>query len=126
MPHPAPPPAPQTAQLRTAFTAMHWVGWTFEAALADPVRRDIITHIASHWHRRPMENIVSVSRIEQLAQRAALHAHSARHVNPYPEHSAAGGLFTRCFDAEQKRLKSHATPAQAATETIATRKDMNA
>lgn len=114
------PTQPSDAYLRTAFAAMAWLGWTFEAAMHDPVRSDILTHIASHWPRRPMENIVSVSRIAQLASRAALHDSSASAANPYPEHSAAGTLFAKCFDAEKKRLEAEAARAQSATESIAT------
>ena len=113
------PTPPSDAYLRTAFAAMAWVGWTFEAAMHDPVRRDIVTFIASHWPHRPMENIVSVSRIEQLAQRAALHERSAQRANPYPEHSAAGGLFAKCFEAEKKRQTAHIPRAQSASETTA-------
>lgn len=29
-------------QLRAAFEAMAWTGWTFEAAMADPIRRRVV------------------------------------------------------------------------------------
>ena len=104
---------------RLAFDALAWVGITFEAAMADPTRREIIEHIATRWPQK-MENIVPISRIEQLAQRAAAHYVSARDANPYPDNSAAGGLFVKCFHAKQKILAAQVMQAQAAIETIAT------
>ncbi len=116
-------PSPPDTQLRVAFTAMHWVGWTFEAAMADPLRRGILAHKASHCHRRAMETIVFVSRIELLASRAAGYAKSAADANPYPPQSAAWRLFAKCFDAELKRRQTLTQPAQAAIKNVVTKKD---
>ena len=105
---------------RLAFEALYWAGLTFDAAMHDPARRDTIEFIATRWPERPMENIVSISRISWLATDAAQRHHSARDANPYTEHSAAGGLFIKCFYLEKKRLAALSTPAQAAIETVAT------
>ena len=110
---------PQRLRQHLAFEALCWPGLTFDAAMHDPVRRDIIELIAIRWPQRPMENIVSISRISWLATDAAQRHRSARDANPYTEHSAAGGLFTKCFDLERKRLLVHAAAAQAAIETVA-------
>lgn len=108
------------AYQRMAFAALHWVGWTFEAAMADPTRREITEFIATRWPKRNMETIVPISKIERLARLAATQHGSVREANPYPEHSAAGGLFARCFAAEKNKHTSPATRAQAAIETVAT------
>lgn len=104
---------------RLAFDCLCWPGLSFEAAMHCPVRRDIIELIATRWPHRPMENIVSISRISWLATDAAQRHRTPREPNPYPEHSAAGQLFAKCFNLEQKRLSAQATQAQAATESIA-------
>ena len=105
---------------RLAFDCLCWTGVTFEAALLDPGRRGVIDHIATHWPHKPMENIASISRISQLATGAAQRHRSARDANPYTDHSAAGQLFARCFDLEQKRLLALAPQAPPATESVAT------
>lgn len=104
---------------RVAFTCLCWAGLTFEAALFDAGRRDIIDHIATHWPHRPMENIVSISRISYLATDAARRRCTLRDVNPYPEHSAPGQLFAKCFHLEQKHLLAQATRARTAIESVA-------
>lgn len=101
-----------------AFVALGWPG-TFEAAMQCTARRDILEHIATWWPKRPMENIVSISRIDLLATNAARRGDTLRSANPYPEHSAPGQLFAKCFDLEQKRLSALALKDQEATETIA-------
>ena len=59
-----------------------------------------------------MENIVSISKIDLLATDAARRGDNAHSANPYPEHSAPGQLWLKCFAAEQARL-ALATAAQA-------------
>ena len=100
--------------VRLAFEAIDWPHLTFEAAMKDTVRRDILEFIATHWPQRPMTNIVSISRIDLLATDAARRGDHARSANPYPEHSAPGQLWLKCFAAEQARL-ALATAAQAAS-----------
>jgi hypothetical protein len=107
------------AYQRIAFDALHWVGWTFEAAMQDSTRREIIKYIAIRWPKT-MDNVIPISRIEKLAHQAAGLHDTAGQANPYPEHSAAGGLFARCFDAEKNRRKVLAAKAHAAIETVAT------
>ena len=109
-----------TVYLRKAFEALNWPDVTFHDAMRCPARGNIIELIAIRWPQRPMENIVSISRISWLATDAAQRHRSARDANPYTEHSAAGGLFIKCFDLEKKRLLAHAVAAQAAVETVAT------
>lgn len=110
------PPAPlhhnPALYERPAFDALHWPGHTFEAAMSDPARRDIIEFIATRWPQKPMENIVPISRICQLATGAARTHSTAREANPYPEHSAAGGLYAQCFELEKARIAA----VKAATE----------
>lgn len=119
MPSPAKPLAfDPDVYLRPAFEALNWQGLAFEAAMQDPARRDIITFIATRWPQRPMENIVSVSRIDWLATDAATRCRTAHEANPYPEHSAAGQLFAKCFDAAQKRLSAQVPRVCAATESV--------
>lgn len=103
---------------RLAFECLCWAGLTFDAALLDPGRRDIIDHIATHWPHRPMDNIVSISRISYLATDAARRHSTLRDANPYPDHSAPGQLFAKCFDLEQKHLLAQASRAQVATESV--------
>lgn len=104
---------------RPAFDCLCWADMTFEAALLDPARRDIIEFIAIHWPHRPMENIASISRISWLATDAAQRHRSARDANPYTDHSAAGQLFAKCFRLEQKRLLALASRAQPAIDSVA-------
>lgn len=117
------PPAPlhhnPALYLRVAFEALHWPGPTFEAAMHDPARCEIIELIATRWPEKRMENIVSISKINWLATDAAARHRTAREANPYPEHSVPGELFVKCFNLEQKRLLAHTLQAQVATETIA-------
>lgn len=118
MPEPATPPAFNPAlYLRPAFECLHWPSHTFDAAMQDPARRAIIEFIATCWPQRPMENVVPISRICQLATGAARHHATAREANPYPEHSAAGGLYAQCFDLEKARMTAAAAATQPAGET---------
>lgn len=103
---------------RLAFDALYWVGWTFEAAMNDRTRREIIELIATRWPKS-MENIISIRRIEQLAHKAAGQYASARDANPYPDSSAAGCLFVKCFEAEQNLHKALAQQQQPAIKTTA-------
>ena len=105
--------------LRVAFEALHWPATTFEAAMHCIARRDIIELIATQWPQRPMENMVSISKINLQASVAAAHYRTAQSANPYPEQSAPGLLFAKCFHLEQKRMLAPASPVHAATETIA-------
>lgn len=107
------------AYLRPAFDALNWPDLAFDAAMRCPMRRDIIELIATCWPAKPMENIVSISRINWLAIDAAQRCRTAREALPYSEHSAAGQLFAKCFDLEKKRLSALALPAQSATENVA-------
>lgn len=50
---PAQPLAPE--HLRAAFEAMHWMGWTYEAAMADPVRSRLVQWRACQLRRREQE-----------------------------------------------------------------------
>lgn len=43
---------PTTAQLQAAFEAFAWVGWTFEAALADPLRARLLRARACQMRTR--------------------------------------------------------------------------
>lgn len=99
-----------------AFAALGWPG-SFEAAMQDTARRDILDHIATHWPRKPMDNIVSISRIDLLASNAAKRGATARSDNPYPEHSAPGQLWLKCFSAERDRINQ---AAQAQAESVYT------
>ena len=100
--------------LHTAFVALHWPHLTFEAAMHDTARADIIKFIATHWPQRPMHHIVSVSKIDLMATDAARRGASARGTNPYSDHSPPGQLWLKCFAAEQTRL-TLAAAAQAAS-----------
>lgn len=44
-----------TEQLQAAFQAFHWAGWTFEAAMADPVRSRIVKGRACAMRTRQMQ-----------------------------------------------------------------------
>ena len=103
---------------RLAFIALNWQGLRFEVAMQCPVRRGTIEFIATHWPKRPMEHIVSISRVDWLATDAAQRHTTAQSANPYTEHSAAGGLFIKCFNAEKTRM-AQAAQAQTAIENIA-------
>lgn len=116
---PAALPHNPAAYLHAAFTALHWPGLTFEAAMQCTARRAILDLIATRWPEKRMENIVLISRIDLLATNAARRGDALRSANPYPEHSAPGQLFAKCFDLEQKRLSALALKAQEATKTIA-------
>lgn len=119
MSSPAPrPPIPSSSRQRLAFEALYWVGWTFEAAMNDGTRREIIELIATRWPKS-MENIIPIRRIEQLAHKAAGQYASARDANPYPDSSAAGGLFVKCFEAEQNRRKALSQQDPSAIQTAA-------
>ena len=104
--------------LRPAFQALNWPGMEFKDSMFDPARFEIIEFIATHWPKRPMEHIVSISRVDWLATDAAQRHTTAQSANPYTEHSAAGGLFIKCFNAEKTRI-AQAAQAQAAIENIA-------
>ena len=105
------------AYLRTAFVALHWPHLAFEAAMQDAARREIIEHIATWWPQRPMENIVSISRIDMQATDAARRGATACSAIPYPDHTPAGQLWLKCFAAEQQRL---ARALQAQAESVYT------
>jgi len=55
------------AHRRAAFAAMHWTGWTFEAAMATPTRRAVIDVRAAQL--RTAEFKRSATRTVQLVRR---------------------------------------------------------
>lgn len=106
------------AYLRIAFDALNWTGCTFEAAMQQPTRRQIIEFIANYYPQK-METIVLIGRIEQLANKAALHHPRASDAQPYPAHTSAAKLFVLFFDVEQKRLLALAQQALPAMKEVA-------
>lgn len=106
------------AYLRIAFDALCWAGWTFDAAMCDAKRRQIIEFIANHYPQK-METIVPIARIEQLAHKAALHHPRASDAQPYPAQTSAGKLFVLFFDVEQKRLQTLTHQALPAMKEVA-------
>ena len=99
-----------------AFAALGWPG-SFAAAMQDALRRDILEHIAIHWPQKPMDNIVSISRIDLLACQAAARGDKLPGANPYPDHGAPGQLFIKCFAAALQRM---ALATQALAESVYT------
>ena len=55
----------------------------------------------------------------EAAMQDTARRYTLRSANPYPDHSAPGQLFAKCFGLEQKRLSAQAIQAQAAIQTIA-------
>ena len=108
-----------TGRQQQAFSSLHWVGCTLQAALQHPKRRQIIEFIAAR-HLKAMETITPISRIEQLAHQAAGLYTSACAANPYPPMSAAAALFAQCFDAEQARRQERLQRTHATLKTTAT------
>jgi hypothetical protein len=68
--HSAKPDMPDVtdAHRKAAFCAMRWAGWTFDAAMADPVRAKVIECRAHHirtaeWVATAQRTVVPVTRV---------------------------------------------------------------
>lgn len=56
-----------TEQLQAAFQAFHWHGWTFEAAMADPLRSRLVKGRACDMRTRQLK--ATGQRTTQLVRR---------------------------------------------------------
>lgn len=65
------PPITQ-AQLQAAFAAMHWKGWTFEAAMANDMRRRLV--VARAHQIRTREWLASLDTTTAVVRRVRLDA----------------------------------------------------
>ena len=93
-----------TVYRRLAFTTLHWPGWSFEAAMADPTRARIIDYCATYYEKK-MDPIISISRIEREANAAAQEHSDINDACPYPFGTDNGKLFKRFFLQARENIR---------------------
>lgn len=65
------------AHRRAAFEAMHWTGWTFEAALADDTRRRVVEARAHQMRTQEWKQIKRRTVVRLYARPATRTTHPA-------------------------------------------------
>ena len=92
-----------TVYRRLAFTTLHWPGWSFEAAMAHPIRARIIDCCATYYQEK-MDPIISISRLEREAIASARQHSCINAACPYPFDTDAGRLFKHFFWLARENL----------------------